>query len=248
MPQYRIERAVGVVGRALQTDFGMPLDDVRKHGLAQAGFAETGLARQQKKLSLSSGSDGPTVKEERKLGVAADETGSSWVASGAEATGVVVCGDDLPGRDAGVKTLQRHRANRFELKQIPDERTRAGGDNHAVARGCGLQARRQVWGFAEHSKFGGGADRDRFADYDDAAGNADTAGEFGPVDGSHGRHRGNDIEPGSNGAFGIVLVRLRITEIDEHAIAHKFGHEAFIAGGTARHLTLVGIDYVSQTF
>ena len=101
----------------------------------------------------------------------------------------------------GVKALQRYQVNWLELKQIPYERTGPGGDNEAVAWGGGLQARREVRRFAEHGKFGGGADRDKFPDYDNAAGNADTASEFEPIDGSHRRHRGNDIEPGSNGPF-----------------------------------------------
>ena len=44
MAQHRIERAVGVVGRALQADFSMRFDgDAGKHSFAETGFAETGL-------------------------------------------------------------------------------------------------------------------------------------------------------------------------------------------------------------
>jgi hypothetical protein len=37
------------------------------------------------------------------------------------------------------------------------------------------------------------------------------------------------IEPGLNGTLGVVLVRLRITEIGENAIAHVLGDEAAVA-------------------
>jgi hypothetical protein len=199
-------------------------------------------------LSLSGGSDRPTVQQERKFGIAADEAGGSRVAGGAEAAGVVVCGDDLPGRNLGVKALQRHQVYGLKLKQVPYECTGTGGDNEAVAWCDGLQARREVRGLAEHGKFGGGADRDRFPDYDNAAGNADTASELRPIDGSHGRHRSNDIEPGSNGPFGVVLVRLRIPEIDEHAVAHELRHEAVKLGDARCDLFLISFDRLLQAF
>src|SRR6185437_8629698 len=104
----------------------MRVHDVRKHSFAETGFAKAGLAREEKKLSLSGGSNGPTVQQERKFGIAADEAGGSRVAGGAEAAGIVVCGNDLPGRDLGVKALQRRHVNWLEFKQIPYERTGTG--------------------------------------------------------------------------------------------------------------------------
>src|ERR1700719_4401154 len=89
-----------MIGRALQTDFGVWLgSDMGKHGFAKAGFAETGLAGQQKELSLSGGSDGPAVQHERKFGVTADEGCRGGVASGVETAGVVMGGDHLPRPD-----------------------------------------------------------------------------------------------------------------------------------------------------
>ena len=101
-------------------------------------------------MSLAGGSNGPTVQQEREFGIPADKAGGSRVADGAEAAGVVVCGDDLPGRDLDVKALQRRQVNWFEFKQVAYERTGTGGDDHAIARGDRLQARREVRGFAEH--------------------------------------------------------------------------------------------------
>ena len=144
--------------------------------------------------------------------------------------------------------LQSERIDRFEVEQIGDQRTGAGGDDDAIAGGDGLQAGREVGSFAEHGLFGGGADRDRIADDDHAAGDADAAGKLEIIDGSHGRHGGNDVEPGADGAFGIVLVRLRVAEIDEHAIAHEFRHEAVVAGDAAGDLVLVGVDHALQGF
>ena len=39
-------------------------------------------------------------------------------------------------------------------------------------------------------------------------------------------HRLDERQPGAHRALGIVLVRLRIAEIDEDAVAHVLGDEA----------------------
>ena len=43
------------------------------------------------------------------------------------------------------------------------------------------------------------------------------------------RRRLDDGEPGPHGALGVMLVRLGIAEIGEHAVAHVFGDEAAVA-------------------
>ena len=47
----------------------------------------------------------------------------------------------------------------------------------------------------------------------------------------------DDREPGPDRALGVMLVRLRIAEIGEHAVAHVFGDEAAFAPiRVAQHL------------
>ena len=43
------------------------------------------------------------------------------------------------------------------------------------------------------------------------------------------RHRFDQGEPGTHRALGVVLVRLRIAEIGQHAVAHVLGDEAAVA-------------------
>ena len=43
-------------------------------------------------------------------------------------------------------------------------------------------------------------------------------------------------------------MRLRIAEIDEHAITHEFRHEAVVAGDAGCNLMLVGVDHTLQGF
>jgi hypothetical protein len=48
------------------------------------------------------------------------------------------------------------------------------------------------------------------------------------------RNHLNKIEPGANCALGIMFMRLRIAEIDEHPIAHLLGHEPVEPGDRLR--------------
>jgi hypothetical protein len=112
--QNRKERAVGMVGRALQTNFGMRLaGDAGKHRLTEARLAEARLTGQQKELALSGDDRGPAVQYERKFGITADEGGGGTVTGSAKAAGLIAGGKHLPGRDAGAEALQRKRFDRF---------------------------------------------------------------------------------------------------------------------------------------
>ena len=155
---------------------------------------------------------------------------------------------NLPGWNGRADALQSRRIDRFEVEQIGDQRTGAGGDDDAIAGGDRLQPGREIGGCAEHGYFRCGADGDRIADDNHAAGNSDAAGKLEIIDSSHGRHGSDDVEPGSDSAFGIVFVRLRVAEIDKHAIAHEFRHKAVVAGDAAGNLMLVGVDHGLQDF
>jgi hypothetical protein len=52
----------------------------------------------------------------------------------------------------------------------------------------------------------------------------------------------DDGEPSPHGALGVVFVRLRITEIGEHAVAHIFGDEAAVALDRRRAAAMIAPD------
>jgi hypothetical protein len=53
-------------------------------------------------------------------------------------------------------------------------------------------------------------------------------------------------QPRSNGALGIVLMRPRVTEINEHAIAHVLGDRAVEPGDDLGDRTVIGGDDLAQ--
>ena len=77
-------------------------------------------------------------------------------------------------------------------------------------------------------------DADEVADHDEPGGDADPhlqrrAGAVFEL-----RHRLDHREPGMHGAFGVILVGLRIAEIGQHAVAHILGDETAVALRSAR--------------
>ena len=183
MPQYGIERAVGVIGRALQTDFSMRFDACARTEFRRGGICRDRARRTAEKvdpLRRPPAPSGPAAAQVRHRGRPRRRmSGRGWRGNGWHH-----CVQRSPARpERRAEALQRHQFNRLELKPIPYECTGTGGNDDAVARGDGLQPRREVRGLAEHGQFCRGADRDRFANDDNAAGNADTAIEFGPIDG-----------------------------------------------------------------
>ena len=53
-------------------------------------------------------------------------------------------------------------------------------------------------------------------------------------------------QPGSDRPLGIVLVRLRVAEVDEHAVAHVLGDEAVEAGHGLGDAAVIRSDHLAQ--
>jgi len=58
--------------------------------------------------------------------------------------------------------------------------------------------------------------------------------------------RVDDREPGAGRALGIVLMRLGIAKIDQHAVAHIFGDKTAKAADGVGHTAMVGADNLAQ--
>ena len=62
------------------------------------------------------------------------------------------------------------------------------------------------------------------------------------------RRRLDDSKPGSNGAFGVVLMRLGITKIGEHAVAHILRDEPAVALDQSRAAAMIRANHTTQVF
>ena len=60
--------------------------------------------------------------------------------------------------------------------------------------------------------------------------------------------RGHELQTGAHRPLGVVLGRLRVPKIHEHAVAHVFGDETAEPAHRVRHVLAVGRDHLAQIF
>ena len=135
------------------------------------------------------------------------------------------------------KPLSCAGVDRLVFERLAGQPPRGGGDHHGVRRGGRLQARGEVRRLADDVALLRLAGADQFADHDQAGGDAD-ADLMRAADRRARATASIKRERGAHGVLGVGLVRLRIAEIDQHAVAHVFGDDSRRSGATtsAAHL------------
>jgi hypothetical protein len=111
----------------------------------------------------------------------------------------------------------------LQLEQIAEKFSCAFSNYNVVRLGDALEASRNVRRLADNRLLLSSARSDQIADYDQSGGNADAGLQWSsrlqPV------HRLDLFQPRPDRSLGIILMGLRIAEIDQHAVAHVFRHE-----------------------
>jgi hypothetical protein len=152
--------------------------------------------------------------------------------------------DHLPGALRLGEAGERLRPEIRDLKQCADLPPRALGNDHRARCGQRLQPGSEVRRLADHAALLRGARADQIPDHDEPAGDAEPHihrfGRGEPADCiDHG-------EPGADRALGIVLMRLGIAEIDQHAVAHVLGDKTGKPGDRVGDAAMVGADNLAQ--
>ena len=132
----------------------------------------------------------------------------------------------------------------LKLEQIAELPARALGDDHGVRLGQGLQARREVRRLADDAALLRRALADQVADHDQPGGDADTRLQGASC--SRRTDRIDHLQPRPHRLLGVVLMRLRIAEIDQHAVAHVFGDEAVETAHGLGDALLIGGNDLAQ--
>ena len=152
--------------------------------------------------------------------------------------------DHTPGTLWLGKTGERLGAEILDLEQRADLSPGAVGNDQGARPGQRLQTGGEVWRLADHAPLLRGTRADQIANDDEAGGDADPnvqrllCGE--PAD------RVDDREPGAGRALGVVLMRLGIAEIDQHAVAHILGDKTAKAADGVGDAAMVGADDLAQ--
>ena len=159
----------------------------------------------------------------------------------------------MPGLRLLRDALQRMDAEIVVVELSLQQRLRRGRDHDAVGRRQPLQARGEVDGLADRGIALLGALSDEIADHDETGSDSDADGGgmaegTARLDRARGRQHPHDLEPGADRALGIVLVRDRIAEIDQDAVADETGGKPFIVLHHADAGLAEARDHVTNVF
>ena len=125
---------------------------------------------------------------------------------------------------------------------------RACGDYDAAWFRQGLQACRKVGRLTHDTALVGFAGTDKIAHNDEACGNADAHTQT-PARCSRHRPRGrHNLQTGTNRPLGVILMRLRVTEVGQYSVAHILGDKAIEAVDHRRNVLVVLANHLAQVF
>ena len=136
------------------------------------------------------------------------------------------------------------RSEVFQIEQRADLPSRAFGDDERTRAGKRLQPRGKIRRLADDPALLCGTLADQITDHGEPGSDAEPHAQIFSRRQSADRldHR----QPGPHRPLGIVLMRPRIAEIDQHTIAHVFGDKAVEAADRFGDRAVIGADQLPQ--
>ncbi len=225
----RIERAVGMIGRAPVGDPDMLFArDAFTQRFHQPRLSNPCFPLNQYRLSVPLFARLPGAQQQAQLFLAADERRLGANAFCFIAAADVPLAHDAPGPHRIRDALERMDAEIVVLEERAQQLMRRRRYHDLAGSGQALQSGRQVRCLAHHGGFFGCPFADDVADDHRSGGDADARlqhhGVWFADTGTQGLHGCDDLEPRSRRALGVVLVGLGVAEIGEHAVAHVARH------------------------
>ena len=226
----RIERAITVLERAemAQPDVRFVTEALLELG-GQAGLADARLARQQHDLPFAGLRSPPAPQKQFTFFFPPDESGQAARVERLEPALDPTLAQRGPGSNGLGDALEVFQPEIPEFEEIAEEPSRPVGNDDPIRLRYPLQARRKVRRLADDAALLRLARADKIADHNQTRRDPDADMQGRTGRGDKFRHRFDDSKPGSNGALGVVLVRLGIAKIGEHAVAHILRDEPAVA-------------------
>ena len=194
-----------------------------------ARLADAGFAGDQHDLAVARLGARPAPQQQVDLLVAADQRGQRRSAQGLEPARDDARTQHLPGRHRRGEALDLDGAEIAVLEEIADQPARAGGDDDRIRLGQGLQTGGEVRRLADDRLLLRRAFADQIADHHQPGGDADPRLQLDGFD-VEAADSIDQSQPRPDSPLGIVLMRPRVAEIDQHAVAHIFGDKAIEPG------------------
>ena len=132
------------------------------------------------------------------------------------------------------------------IKQPAKHTARVVGDDNRVRFGKPLKPGRKIRGLTDDRLFLGGALTEQITDDYKARGDPDTypqRGRLARIELGHGFDQG---ETRAHRLFSVLLMRLRVTEISQHAITEILSNKTARAGDHLGATAVIGADDVAQ--
>ena len=240
-----MERAVLMMGRR---EIAQPGVFLAFNPVAQGGgetrLADPGLATDQHHLPFASGGTAPAAQKKLDLLLPLDERGQRRRAQRLEPAQNAAFTNDAPGALRLGETRELLRSEILDLEERTDLPPRTVTNHECARLGQRLQPGGEVRGLADHSAFLRRTRADQISDHNEAAGDAKPHAQ---------RFRCcqrvdcvDDGEPRSHRPFGVVLMRLRIAEIDQHPVTHVLGDKAGVLADGVGDTAVIGADQFPQ--
>ncbi len=211
-----------------------------------ARLADAGLAGKQDGLTLAPFRVRPTARQQVDLLFAPDQRAQRGRAQRLEAAFDRTRSKRLPDLHRRAHAPDRDGADVAIFEEIADQTPRLARDHHGAGLGKALQAGGEVRRLADDCPLLRLPAADQIADNDEAGSDADAAGEFV---GRSRPQRGNGadkLQRCQDRPLGIVLLRPRVAEIDQYAVAHIFGDEAVEPADRGGDAMVIRADDLAQ--
>ncbi len=245
----RMQRRVLVVGRAEVEDAVVQLAlDALLESLEDTRLADTGLAGEQHHLAVTLTGELPAPHQQTDLLLAPHERRDAAYRRGLEAALGVALAEHPPGLQRLGHAPQVQIDERLVLEQPTDQLVGARRDHERAGLRGVLQAGGEIRRLSDDGAFLRGALADDLAGDHEPGGDAHAHGDGEAGSGLEVRGRLHDAEPGAHRAFRVVLVRLGIAEVGQHAVTDVARDEAVETLDDLRAAPVVGVHDLAQVF
>jgi hypothetical protein len=243
----RMQWTVAVMRRTEIAEPGMRLAvQALLQGGNDARLADARLAGKQDGLALAVFRPRPTAQQRFDLLLATDQGAEHGGAQRLETTLHRARPKRLPDLHRRANAPDRDGADVAIIEEIAEQTPRLARDQHASGLGQALPSGGEVRRFTDDTTFLHFPAADQIADDDKAGSDADAAGEFADRSQPQRANRTDQLEPGQDRPLGIVLLRPRVAEIDQYAVAHVFGDEAVEPADRVGDAVVIGGDDLAQ--
>ena len=220
------------------------LAQLLQQGLCDARLADSRLAYDQDDGTVAGLCPLPAARQQCDLFLATNQRRAGGP-KGLEATADRARTQDPPDMHRIVDTGDRQWAKIAIVEQAAKQAARVVRDDNSVRFGKPLEPGRKIGGLTNDRLFLGGALTKQIADDDEASGDTNTHPQRGRQAIELG-HRLDQRETRAHSLFSVLLMRLRITEIGQHAVTEIFCNKATRAGDHLGATAVIGTDDVAQ--